>query len=99
MIIGLGEGETIIASDVSAIARHTKQVIYLEDGEIASVNGDGFKIFNFNNKEIDKEVHNIEWDVEKIEMSGFDHFMLKEIFEQPDTIINSTRGRLILDSG
>ncbi len=99
LIIGLGEGETIIASDVSAIARHTKQVIYLEDGEIASVNGDGFKIFNFNNKEIDKEVHNIEWDVEKIEMSGFDHFMLKEIFEQPDTIINSTRGRLILDSG
>lgn len=99
LIIGIGDGETIVASDVSAIARHTKQVVYLEDGEVASIDRSGFKIFNFNNKEVDKEVHSIEWSIEKIEKSGFDHFMLKEIFEQPDTVINSTRGRLVLGTG
>jgi glutamine---fructose-6-phosphate transaminase (isomerizing) len=99
LVIGLGEGETIIASDVSAIVRYTKQVIYLDDGEIASINGDGFKIFNFDYKEINKEVTEIEWDAEKIEKEGFPHFMLKEIFEQPETIINSTRGRLIASDG
>ncbi len=99
LVIGLGDGETIIASDVAAIVRYTKQVIYLDDGEIASINGDGFKIFNFDYKEIDKEVKEIEWDAEKIEKEGFPHFMLKEIFEQPETIINSTRGRLIAENG
>jgi glutamine---fructose-6-phosphate transaminase (isomerizing) len=99
LVIGLGEGETIIASDVAAIVRYTKQVIYLDDGEIASINGGGFKIFNFDYKEIDKKVTEIEWDAEKIEKEGFPHFMLKEIFEQPETIINSTRGRLIAEEG
>lgn len=99
LVVGLGENETIIASDVSAILRHTKQVIYLDDGEIAEINENGFRIFNSKSEEIDKTVQKIEWDLEKIEKQGFEHFMLKEIFEQPDTIINSTRGRMIIEEG
>lgn len=99
LVIGLGENETIIASDVSAIVRHTKQVIYLEDGEMASINKDGLKIVDLDNEEISKEVMEVEWDVEKIEKEGFSHFMLKEIFEQPETVRNSIRGRLLAEEG
>jgi glucosamine--fructose-6-phosphate aminotransferase (isomerizing) len=99
LVIGLGEDETIIASDVSAILRHTKQVIYLDDGEIAEINGNGFKILNAKDEEIDKNVEKIEWDLDNIEKNGFPHFMLKEIFEQPETIINSIRGRVIVKDG
>ena len=99
LVIGLGEDETIIASDVSAILRHTKQVIYLDDGEIAEINGNGFKILNLEAEEINKDIKKIEWDLEKIEKQGFSTFMLKEIFEQPDTILNSIRGRTFMKAG
>ena len=99
LAIGLGNEETIIASDVSAILRHTKQVIYLDDGEIAEINGEGLKIFDANNSEINKKVDEIEWDSDQAEKQGFPHFMLKEIFEQPETIINSMRGRFLLEEG
>lgn len=99
LVVGLGEKETIVASDVSAIVRHTKQVIYLEDGEIVSVNGEGFKIVDLDNEEVSREVTEIEWDQEKIEKEGFPHFMLKEIFEQPETVKNSIRGRLMAEEG
>lgn len=99
LVIGFGDNETIVASDVSAILRYTKQVIYLDDGEIAEINGDGFKILNSKEKEIDKTPEEIEWDVENIEKQGYPHFMLKEIFEQPETVINSTRGRMVARDG
>lgn len=99
LVIGLGDCETIIASDVSAILRHTKQVIYLDDGEIAEINGNGLKIFNSDDAEIDKKVDEIEWDITQAEKGGYEHFMLKEIFEQPETIVNSMRGRYILKDG
>jgi len=99
LVIGLGDGETIIASDVSAILRHTKQVIYLDDGEIAEINGGELKIFDSNDSKIDKKIDEIEWDVAQAEKGGHDHFMLKEIMEQPETIINSMRGRFILGEG
>jgi glucosamine--fructose-6-phosphate aminotransferase (isomerizing) len=99
LLVGLGDDETIIASDVSAILRHTKQVIYLDDGEIAEINGNGFRILNFKSEEIDKDIEEIEWEADKIEKQGFEHFMLKEIFEQPDTIINSIRGRIVAEDG
>ena len=99
LVVGLGDDETVIASDVSAILRHTKQVIYLDDGEIAEINGAGFRIYNAQAEEIDKTVESIEWDLDKIEKQGFEHFMLKEIFEQPETIINSIRGRVMVEEG
>lgn len=99
LIVGLGAGETIIASDISAVIRYTKQVIYLDDGEIAEISGSGFKIFNSELEKIDKTVCAVEWDMEQAEKQGFAHFMLKEIFEQPEAIANSMRGRFIVSEG
>jgi glucosamine--fructose-6-phosphate aminotransferase (isomerizing) len=99
LVIGLGENQTIIASDVSAIVNHTRQIIYLDDGEVAEINGNGFKIINLKNQEIDKKIDNIDWDIAECEKKGYPHFMLKEIFEQPETIKDSLRGRTILEEG
>lgn len=99
LVVGLGDGETIVASDISAVIRYTKQVIYLNDGEIAEINGAGLKILDFDFKEINREAQKIEWDVSQAEKNGFPHFMLKEIFEQPKTITDSIRGRLVIKDG
>jgi glutamine---fructose-6-phosphate transaminase (isomerizing) len=99
LLIGLGEGEFFVASDASAILRHTRQVIYLDDGEVAVVSREGYRIVDLEKAVQDKPVTRIEWDLEQIEKGGFAHFMLKEIFEQPTTIANTMRGRLLLDEG
>ena len=99
LVIGLGEEQTIIASDVSAIVNHTRQIIYLDDGEVAEINGNGLKIINLKNQEIDKKIDSIDWDIAECEKKGYPHFMLKEIFEQPETIKDSLRGRTILEEG
>ncbi|MDP2709440.1 MAG: glutamine--fructose-6-phosphate transaminase (isomerizing) [bacterium] len=99
LVIGLADGETIIASDVSAIIRYTKQVIYLDDNEVAEINGHGFKIYNLNSEEIVKQTSQVDWNVEESEKGGYPHFMLKEIFEQPASITNSLRGRIIMEQG
>lgn len=99
LVIGLGENENIIASDVSAILRHTKQVIYLDDGEVAEVKKDSLEIFDLNNEKVNKKAQEIEWDITQAEKGGYEHFMLKEIFEQPDTIKNAVRGRTIAKDG
>lgn len=99
LVIGLGDNENIIASDVSAILRHTKQVIYLDDGEIAEVKSDSLEIFDLNNEKVNKKAQEIEWDIAQAEKGGYEHFMLKEIFEQPDTINNAIRGRTIAKDG
>lgn len=99
MILGIGDGEYILASDAAAIIQHTKQVVYIEDGEMVIVKQDGFITKTIDNEETDSIINQIEFDIEQIEKSGFEHFMLKEIFEQPDTIMNSFRGRLIADKG
>jgi glucosamine--fructose-6-phosphate aminotransferase (isomerizing) len=99
LAIGLGEGETIIASDISAIIFHTKQVIYLDDGEIAEIGKNNLKIFNIDNIEINKEVKKIEWDIEAATKGGLPHFMLKEIFEQPESISLSIAGRSLVKEG
>jgi len=99
LLVGLADKETIIASDASAILRYTNQVIYLEDGEIAEINGSGFKIADLDARELDKEVSEIEWSLEQAEKQNFAHFMLKEIYEQPEAVTNSFRGRMDEQAG
>ncbi|MEI7498173.1 MAG: glutamine--fructose-6-phosphate transaminase (isomerizing) [Candidatus Falkowbacteria bacterium] len=99
LVIGLAETETIVASDVSAILRYTKKVIYLEDNEVAVVNKDNVSIFNADLNKIEKPLEYIEWTLDQAEKSGHEHFMHKEIFEQPESIRNSLRGRYIIKNG
>ncbi len=99
LVLGIGENENLVASDVSAILAHTKQVVYLEDGELVEVYKDRFYAKTITNHRIEKEIHEIEMSLDEIDKSGYDHFMLKEIMEQPESISNSMRGRILLDSG
>ncbi|NCW44621.1 MAG: glutamine--fructose-6-phosphate transaminase (isomerizing) [Gemmatimonadaceae bacterium] len=99
LLIGIGEGEHFIASDASAILSHTRHVVYLDDGDIAVVTKDGYKVLDLESTVHEKPVTRIEWDLEQIERGGYPHFMLKEIFEQPTTVENTMRGRLILEEG
>ena len=99
LLIGVGEGEYFIASDASAVLAHTRNVVYLDDGDIAVVTRDGYKVLDFDSAIRDKPVTRIDWDLQQIERGGYPHFMLKEIFEQPTTVENTMRGRLILEEG
>ncbi|MBS1550834.1 MAG: glutamine--fructose-6-phosphate transaminase (isomerizing) [Bacteroidetes bacterium] len=99
LMLGLGKDETIISSDAAAIINHTKNVIYLEDGEMAVIKRDSFQIKTISDEDIFREVQKIEFDLTEIEKSGFEHFMLKEICEQPDSIQNTYRGRINFETG
>jgi len=99
LLIGLGDGEFIAASDPSAVITHTKKVIYLDDGDVAVLTPNEFFIQDINQNRIEKTVNEIDWNVEEAQKGGYAHFMIKEIMEQPESIANSIRGRLLLDSG
>ena len=99
VVMGIGESEYIIASDVAAILKHTRQVIYLEDHEMIVATPDGFTTMTVQNEYVSHDVQEVDWDLGMIERGGHPHFMLKEIFEQPDTITNAMRGRLIASTG
>ena len=99
LLIGLGEGEYYVASDVSAILAQTREVVYLDDGDVAVLTRDGYTILDQRAQRLDRHVSKIDWDLDQIERGGFDHFMLKEIFEQPATIENCMRGRLLPEEG
>ncbi len=99
LLIGIGEGEFFIASDASAILSQTRHVVHLDDGDVAVVTRDGYKVLDLDATIREKPVTRIEWDLAQIERGGYPHFMLKEIFEQPTTVENTMRGRLILEEG
>ncbi|TET81334.1 glutamine--fructose-6-phosphate transaminase (isomerizing), partial [candidate division TA06 bacterium] len=94
LVVGVGDSEYIVASDVAAILRHTKQVVYLEDGELASVTDEGVQLTTLQEEEVEPKIHEVTWTLGEIEKGGYDHFMLKEICEQPQTLKNAFRGRL-----
>ncbi len=99
LVLGNGDGENFIASDVSAILSHTKRAVYLNEGEIVTVTADKFVITTIDKVHRAPKVEEIDWTLEMIEKGGFDHFMLKEIHEQPSTLRNAIRGRLNFDEG
>ncbi len=99
LVIGVGDQETIVASDVSAIVSHTRQVIYLQDGDIALLTAEGPQIFTLDNASVHRPVARVEWEIGAAEKGGYEHFMLKEIFEQPQALKNAIRGRLDLSLG
>lgn len=99
LVIGIGDGEYFIASDGAPIVEHTKKVVYLSDGEMAIVKRDAYTIKTIENIEQDKHVSEIDFDITEIEKGGFEHFMLKEIFEQPTVLQDVMRGRVRLEEG
>ncbi len=108
LLVGVSEhgGETYLASDVAAILDQTRRVVYLDDGELAVLTREGHEIIRLSDWEshgtsrpIEKEVNHVSWDLDRIERGGYEHFMLKEIFEQPATIEDAMRGRLLEEDG
>ncbi len=99
LVVGLGDGEFFIASDVAAILSRTRQVIYLDDGEMVVIDADGYRTLDIDNQSVDKRIHEITWNLDQIEKGGYPHFMLKEIHEQSQTIADTFRGRLLPETG
>ncbi|MBN2050787.1 MAG: glutamine--fructose-6-phosphate transaminase (isomerizing) [Spirochaetales bacterium] len=94
LVLGVGEHEMFLGSDVTAMMAYTKQVVYLEDGEIVDVTDKGFRTSDYDDREIAKEIDHIDWELQQIEKDGFPNFMEKEIFEQPESIRRCMSGRL-----
>jgi len=94
LVVGVGDGENIVASDVIALLQRTRNVLYLENGEIAVVHADGVELRDAAGAVVDRPVETLDWDAARVEKGGYRHFMLKEIFEQPDAIRNTVRAYL-----
>jgi len=100
VLLGMGsENDLFVASDPSAILAHTRSVIYLQDGDVAVLTRDGYRIFDHAGRGLQRHTDSIDWDLEEIELGGYPHFMLKEIYEQPGSLTNTMRGRLMEESG
>ena len=95
LLLGYGQGENFLASDVTALLRHTRDVVYMDDGELAIITAEGIRIYDERRRPIhNKEHHHIDWDVDAAEKGGYDHFMLKEIYEQPAAVRRAITGRI-----
>ena len=99
LVLGYGENEMLVASDASALVQHTRKVNYMADGEVAILTATSAIIKTLDDVEVERDAEELTFDLEEIEKGGFDHFMLKEIHEQPATIEDSMRGRLLEDQG
>jgi glucosamine--fructose-6-phosphate aminotransferase (isomerizing) len=99
LVVGIGEGEYFIASDVPAVLPYTRNFIFMEDGEVALLSSEGVKVFDAKGEEVSKEPKRINWNSLMAEKGGYKHFMLKEIFEQPRAVIDTIRGRLSEEKG
>ena len=86
LLLGYGNGENFLASDVTALVQHTRDVVYMEDGEVAVLSRDGIQVYNTMEQPIEKEHHHIDWEISAAEKGGYEHFMLKEIMEQPEAL-------------
>lgn len=99
LLIGVGDGEFFVASDASAVLAHTRQVVYLDDGDLAVLTPTGYRIIDREARDQSRVVSAIDWDLEDLALGGHPHFMHKEIFEQPDTVAAAMRGRLVFEDG
>jgi glucosamine--fructose-6-phosphate aminotransferase (isomerizing) len=100
LLIGVGEkGETFVASDAAAVIAHTRDVVYLDDGDMATITKNGYTVHRPKQGPVNRPVHTVDWDLGEVERGGYAHFMLKEIMEQPETLRNTMRGRLLEDAG
>ena len=99
LVIGLGQGEHFIASDIPPILPYTRDFIFMEDGEVAVLSVEGVKVFDTQGKELQKESKRVDWNPLMAEKGGYKHFMLKEIFEQPRAVTDTIRGRLLEEQG
>ena len=94
LLLGCGDGENFLASDVTALLRHTRDIMYMDDGELAVITASGIRVYDEPRRPVEKEHQHIDWDVDAAEKGGYDHFMLKEIHEQPDAIARAITGRI-----
>jgi glucosamine--fructose-6-phosphate aminotransferase (isomerizing) len=100
LLLGIGkDGEYLVASDVAAVIAHTRDVVYLDDGDYAVLDRHGYQTYHLDRGKVSRDVHEITWDLGAIEKGGFEHFMLKEIFEQPSSLRDVMRGRLLEEEG
>lgn len=99
LVIGMGEGECLVASDASALVAHTQRVIYLDDGDVGVITAESVDIRNRDDEPILRDIAELDMDVGAVEKGGYEHYMLKEIFEQPESVRNALRGRIDLAEG